>query len=92
MTGSFNKNISGGVLRKNVATFTDEVDLDDGQFKNVDGIVKNLNNLRIYGYGYVNGEYITADSCDYQLVGLTEGNCVSWGNPMGEMYLEALRY
>ena len=92
MTGSFNKNISGGVLRKNVATFTDEVDLDDGQFKSVDGIVKNLNSLRIYGYDYNDGGYTGNDSCDYQLVGLTEGNCVSWGNPIGEMYLESLRY
>jgi type IV pilus assembly protein PilY1 len=36
MTGSYAKNISGGVLRKNIGTFTDEVDLDDkkdGRFK-----------------------------------------------------------
>ncbi|MDO8449059.1 MAG: PilC/PilY family type IV pilus protein [Rhodoferax sp.] len=92
MTGSFNKNISGGVLRKNVASFTDEVDLDDGQFKNVDGIVKNLNKLRIYGYDYNDGTYIGADNCTYQLIGLSEGSCTSWGNPMGEMYLESLRY
>lgn len=92
ITGSFNKNISGGVLRKNIATFTDEVDLDDGQFTLVDGIVKNLNNLRIYGYDYNDGSYISADNCSYQLIGLTEGSCTSWGNPMGEMYLEALRY
>jgi len=93
MTGSFAKNTSGGVLRKNIATFTDEVDLDDGQFKSVDGIVKTLNKLRIYGYDYNNGTYkITGDDCDYQLVGLTDNLCVSWGNPMGEMYLESLRY
>jgi type IV pilus assembly protein PilY1 len=92
MTGSFNKNISGGVLRKNVASFTDEVDLDDGQFKNVAGIVKNLNKLRIYGYDYDDGSYISADNCTYQLIGLTEGSCTSWGNPMGEIYLESLRY
>lgn len=94
MTGSFNKNISGGVLRKNVATFTDEVDLDDGQFKNVDGIVKNLNNLRIYGYDYQDGVYTNSavDDCNFQLIGIQEGKCGSWGNPMGEIYLESLRY
>lgn len=92
ITGSFNKNISGGVLRKNVATFTDEVDLDDGQFTLNDGIIKNLNKLRIYGYDYDDGSYINADDCNYQLIGLVEGKCTSWGNPMGEMYLEALRY
>jgi type IV pilus assembly protein PilY1 len=92
MTGSFTKNVSGGVLRKNVATFTDEVDLDDGQFKNAAGIVRTLNKLRIYGYDYQEGTYTGLDKCDYQLVGLTEGECSSWGNPMGEMYLESLRY
>jgi type IV pilus assembly protein PilY1 len=98
MTGSFNKNISGGVLRKNVASFTDEVDLDDGQFKKqsdgtlVDGIVRNLSALRIYGYDYTDGTYTGLDACNFQLIGLTEGNCASWGNPMGEIYLESLRY
>jgi type IV pilus assembly protein PilY1 len=92
ITGSYNKNISGGVLRKNIGLFTDEVDIDDGQFKNVDGIVKTINNLRIYGYSYSNGTYLDVDQCNFQLTGLTEGNCSSWGNPMGEMYLEALRY
>nr|WP_315478275.1 PilC/PilY family type IV pilus protein [uncultured Rhodoferax sp.] len=94
MTGSFNKNISGGVLRKNVASFTDEVDLDDGQFKDVDGIVKNLNKLRIYGYDYDDGGYTSGsvDDCNYQLIGITQGKCGSWGNPMGEIYLESLRY
>src|SRR6185369_11262113 len=33
MTGSYRKNISGGVLRKNVGTFTDEVNVStDGTF------------------------------------------------------------
>ena len=92
MTGSFDKNISGGVLRKNVSSFTDEVDLDDGQFKNFNGIVKNLNALRIYGYDYNVGTYIASDGCNFQLTSLTQGNCTSWGNPMGEIYLESLRY
>ena len=92
MTGSFAKNISGGVLRKNVATFTDEIDLDDGQFKNVPGIVRTLNRLRIYGYDYDDGTYISSDSCNFQQISLNDGTCTSWGNPMGEMYLEALRY
>jgi len=92
ITGSFAKNTSGGVLRKNVATFTDEVDLDDGQFKNVDGIVRTMNKLRMYGYDYDVGTYINADGCNFQQIGLSDGTCVTWGNPMGEMYLEALRY
>ncbi|APW46939.1 pilus assembly protein [Rhodoferax antarcticus] len=93
MTGSFDKNISGGVLRKNVASFTDEVDLDDGQFKTgVNGIVENLNALRIYGYDYRDGTYTGLDTCNFQLTSISEGSCTSWGNPMGEIYLESLRY
>jgi type IV pilus assembly protein PilY1 len=93
MTGSFDKNISGGVLRKNVSTFTDEVDLDDGQFKNAPGIVRTLNKLKIYGYDYGNGTYESlVGKCNFQQIGLVDGECSSWGNPVGEVYLESLRY
>lgn len=93
MTGSYDKNISGGVLRKNVASFTDEVDIDDGQFKNVDGIVRALNRIKVTGYDYGNGTYEgLVGGCNYQQIGLTDGQCRSWGNPLGEMYLESLRY
>jgi type IV pilus assembly protein PilY1 len=93
ITGSFDKNISGGVVRKNISLFTDEVDIDDGQFTTATGIVSAINNLKIFGYRYDDGTYINGDdNCNFQLTGLTEGICNSWGNPMGEMYLEALRY
>ena len=93
MTGSFNKNISGGVLRKNVASFTDEVNIDDGRFKDAEGMVRTLNKLRIYGYNYDAGHYLDDGAgCNYQQIGLIDGECASWGNPMGEMYLESLRY
>lgn len=93
MTGTFDKNISGGVLRKNVASFTDEVDIDDGQFKNVSGIVSNLNKLRIYSYSYSDGNHQDlTGKCNYQQIGLVDGECSSWGNPVGEIYLESLRY
>jgi type IV pilus assembly protein PilY1 len=93
MTGSFDKNVSGGVLRKNVASFTNEVDIDDGQFKAVTGIVSALNSLRITGYDYGDGTYEgLAGKCNYQQIGLVDGQCRSWGNPLGEMYLESLRY
>jgi len=93
MTGTYDKNISGGVLRKNVASFTDEVDVDDGQFKNVSGIVSNLNKLRIFSYNYSDGTHQgLSGKCNYQQIGLIDGECSSWGNPVGEIYLESLRY
>lgn len=106
MTGSFARNISGGVLRKNVSSFTDEVNESDGTFvAGVNGVVHNFDRLRIYGYDYNDGTYIGRDGCTYQQTGFVlsggstaqgqpanQGNCSSWGNPMSEMYLESLRY
>ena len=97
ITGSFDKNVSGGVLRKNVASFTDEVDIDDGQFKTLpsgtNGIVSTLNKLKVFGYNYSDGTYLADGAgCNFQQIGLVDGQCASWGNPIGEMYLESLRY
>lgn len=94
-TGSYNKNISGGVLRKNVSAFTDEVNVStNGAFTSAVGIVKTLDRMRIYGYYYGDGTYLGSDgdNCDFQLTNLTENSCTSWGNPMSEAYFEALRY
>lgn len=106
MTGSFAKNISGGVLRRNVGSFSNEVSSTNGTFvSGANGIVHNMNKLRLYGYDYNDGTYIGSDSCTYQQTGLVlsggatsggssanQGNCSSWGNPMSEVYLESLRY
>lgn len=95
MTGSYNKNISGGVLRKNTGTFTNEINAD-GVFLTPAGgsIVTTMNKLRIYGYNYGDGTYLGAggDNCNFQLTNITEGRCRSWGNPMSEIYFETLRY
>ncbi len=102
MTGSYDNNTSGGVLRKNVGTFTNEVNTN-GTFKSdIDsitsgdqiGIVGTLNKMRIYGYYYGDGTYhgSSGDNCIYQLVNPTENQCTSWGNPMSELYYESLRY
>jgi type IV pilus assembly protein PilY1 len=95
LTGSYSKNISGGVLRKNTGSFTDEV-AADGTFLTPagGGIVNTLNRMRIYGYYYGDGTYLgsNGDNCGFQLTSITEGNCRSWGNPMSEIYFESLRY
>jgi type IV pilus assembly protein PilY1 len=107
MTGSYDKNISGGVLRQNVTNFSQEVDKATGIFQSTTtGIVWNINRLRPYGYKYSDGGYMSADNCNYQQTGIVlgagggnlqgaaagEGNCSTWGNPMSEIYLETLRY
>lgn len=96
MTGSYTKNITGGVLRKDVGTFTNEVLVNStGAFNNAtSGIVKTLNSMRVYGYNYIDGSYLgsSGDNCNYQLTDITEGSCTSWGNPMSEVFFEAIRY
>jgi type IV pilus assembly protein PilY1 len=98
ITGSYAKNISGGVLRKNMDSFRPEVNYTtDGRFTGVDGIVKTMNALRIYGYNYSNGTYDrdidnNNNWCTFQLTGLENNQCTSWGNPLGEMFLESIRY
>lgn len=93
VTGSFAKNISGGVVRSNMQSFRNEVNYTtDGTFTSAQGIVYNLNRLRVYGYRYDDGTYIGDGNCTYQLTGLSDNQCTSWGNPLGEMFLESLRY
>lgn len=98
MTGSYNKNISGGVLRKNIGVLTDEINLTtNGTFKtppSTGNIIGTLNKMRIYGYNYGDGTYLSTagDNCAFQLTNITEGNCRSWGNPMSEILYESLRY
>ena len=96
MTGSYQKNKSGGVLRKNVSDFSDEVDeTTDGRFTSPppsDSIVDTLNKLRLTRYDYASHEYNALDSCAFAKFGFTDGECSNWGNPQSEIYLESLRY
>lgn len=93
MTGSFAKNISGGTLRSNMQSFRNEVNhTTNGTFTATQGIVYTMNKLRVYGYRYSDGSYIGDGNCTYQLTSLTDNQCTSWGNPLGEMFVESLRY
>jgi type IV pilus assembly protein PilY1 len=101
LTGSYSRNVSGGVLRKYASSFRDEVRWDvDGTFiAAARGIVHNLDRLRVYGFRYSDATYAADDNaaradgfCDYQTVGLVDNQCASWGNPIGEMFIETLRY
>ena len=93
LTGSYKKNKSGGVLRKNASSFTNEVNKDtDGTFTDSEGIVKTLNRFRITRYDYGDGTYVSTDKCGYRLASFNDGECSNWGNPLSEIYLESLRY
>jgi type IV pilus assembly protein PilY1 len=104
LTGSFSRNTSGGVLRKNASSFANEVKhTTNGTFANVDGIVRTLNSMKVYGFRYSDATYAANDNdaagtpgysgfCDFQTIGLKNDACASWGNPLGEMFIDTLRY
>ena len=101
LTGSFSNNISGGVLRKNATSFRNEVNyLSNGTFvSSANGIVGNIDRMKVYGFRYNDASYAANDNasrsdqfCDYQTIGLSNDQCASWGNPLGEMFIETLRY
>tara|TARA_R110001583_G_scaffold42202_9_gene134198 strand:+ start:2837 stop:7273 length:4437 start_codon:yes stop_codon:yes gene_type:complete len=104
MSGSYAKNKSGGVLRRNLERITghtgtdavkNEIDTDTGIFINqgatAAGIINTLNRFRISSYNYTGNRY--ASGCGSAgLTSFSDGSCVDWGNPLSEIYLETLRY
>ncbi len=95
ITGSFSKNISGGVLRRNMGSFKTELDTSTGVFStSTKGIVYTLDKLRVFGYRYTDGVYGNPEDgeCYFGLSGLKDDQCASWGNPLGEMFVESLNY
>ncbi len=91
LTGSYDKNMSGGRLRKVVSSFKDEVNANTGQFTGNASIVTTFDRIRIRGYNdgrtdsSYRGGWVTTRAPN-------EGEFVDWGNPIGEMMYEATRY
>ena len=66
LTGSYKKNKSGGVVRKDISSFAAEVNVaTDGTFTGAAGIVKTIDKFRITKYNYADGLYNTTDTCPY---------------------------
>jgi type IV pilus assembly protein PilY1 len=94
LTGSYKNNYSGGVVRRNIASFNDEVTPATGVWRqvtegsaSVDGIARTIDRLSIYGTdgsSYYCGSSFTAAR--------NQGVCQSWGAPVSEMMYEGLRY
>ena len=93
LTGSYEKNIAGGVLRRNISNFAEEVDPQTGQFKTgVNGVVANIDRQRLIGY--TGGKYV---ECGWITSGPISSldkpsKCAMWGNPISEMMFETMRY
>ncbi|MCB1776268.1 MAG: hypothetical protein KDI50_02420, partial [Candidatus Competibacteraceae bacterium] len=83
-------NMAGGVLRKNIESFQNEVNPATGQFTDLVGIVRTINRLRItdfntsrqYSGGWLASAPMSSSSSKFP----------DWGNPIGEMMYESLRY
>ncbi len=94
ITGSYFNNYSGGVVRRNISSFSNEVNPANGVFQQVtegsatvDGIARTIDRLSIYGWS--GSSYY----CGYSFTSpRSQGNCPSWGAPVGEMMYEGLRY
>ncbi|MFZ2235439.1 MAG: PilC/PilY family type IV pilus protein, partial [Dokdonella sp.] len=105
ITGTQYNNLEGGVLRRNMGSFGDEINANTGQFKtSVDGIANTISEFRMIGGDYNSGSDNTnADSnwnwgngtgsCPSQGSSpLLNGECRMWGNPLAEMLYESMRY
>jgi Tfp pilus tip-associated adhesin PilY1 len=103
LTGTYEKNISGGVLRKRIGSVADEIDPNTGRFRykydgtysNVNGdIIKTIDGFRIADYGYKYYAYGNPDTAAWATSRdvMAEGDSPDWGNPIAEMMYEGLRY
>ncbi|MGL6046960.1 MAG: hypothetical protein ACRC02_10900, partial [Vogesella sp.] len=91
LSGSFDRPLDGGVLRKNIGDISDEISTTSGQFlSDSNGIISTLNKLRVVGFKNSDWTY----GCGWELSNDLGniGNCRNWGNPLAEMMYEALRY
>ena len=104
ISGSYHRNLDGGVIRKLISRIggnedsnDDEINQNTGIFNdNENGIIQTLNKIKIANYNFSSTKY---DDCNSPGISLSQikGNeytrhCSNWGNPIAEIYYEALRY
>ena len=95
ITGSYDKNFSGGVLRSKIADlYSQEINQRTGQILGTSKVIKMIDMIRIVGYDYTNWTYSGGpdSGCGPQGGVPAEGTCRSWGEPFAEMFYEAIRY
>jgi type IV pilus assembly protein PilY1 len=102
--GSYDKNVTGGALRKNMGDFADEINATTGVFCHSPssgcaatlaspdnrstgvGAIKTFDSFLLYGR-------TSSDSYGgTQSTALSDGTLPAWGNPIGEMLVQALQY
>lgn len=93
-----------GLIAGNASASNDEVNLTDGTLNaSVNGIIGTLNKVRLNSYDYGSHKY---SDCNIYGIPVSaymaetyrfnhntyNATCSNWGNPLSELYLEAVRY
>jgi type IV pilus assembly protein PilY1 len=104
ITGSYDNNVTAGALRKNMGDFADEINPLTGIFCHSPssgcvttltspdnrttgiGAIKAIDNFLLYGRASLNYPGTASQPP------LTNGDLPAWGNPIGEMVVQALQY
>ena len=95
ISGSYNKNFSGGVLRSQITDlYSQEINRRTGQILGTSQVIKTIDMFRIMGYSYSSGYSAGSPEggCNPSGSVPAEGTCRSWGEPFSEMFYEAIRY
>lgn len=91
LTGSYENNIQGGVLRQAMSSFgEEEVDPATGMFIGTGGIVQTLNRIQIPND--YRSSTVQKDCSWLWNRPFNNGECRAWGNPIAEMMYEGMRY
>lgn len=104
ITGSYDNNVTAGALRKNMGDFADEINASTGVFCHSpssgclttlaspdgrttgNGAIKAIDNFLLYGRTSLNYSGSASQPP------LSDGDLPAWGNPIGEMVVQALQY
>lgn len=92
LTGSYDQNMAGGVLRKNIGTIRDEIDGESGVFTATNGIISTINKLQISDYNYKDKRYNGGWQTTAPISAPWSKAFPDWGNPLAEMIYETTRY
>ena len=96
ISGSYEKKISGGALRKTISLITDEINTDTGVFTGAAGIIDTIDDIQITSWNGSNHTDCSTHSIPISTFKSSSSaanrKCSNWGNPVTEIYLEALRY
>lgn len=113
--GSYDRNLTAGVLRKNIEDFGNEIHPDTGVFCHSpssgcstalnganfgQGAIKSFDNIQLVGREGATDALEPQDGIDTDYRGnadttpteMRDGNLPAWGNPLGEIVTQALRY